>query len=251
MTPIIYIIFHIATSPFVFGFISKFFFLFGIKSQRLEKMRIKYVQHNPDKKSDIIIVSIAGGALRIGGIPQPELQKTLEVFKVDQLFLCDPTGMTYYFTDPNLEWNGYEYHKSLIEKYLEGYKKSLFIATCMAASTALMYSNLCTNLICFNPQVSLVKENRWKYWIAGQMMPKDLRDRFESIINDTVMASTANINVHVSNDQEEIFQASMLHSNAKITIHKDCSDHALPMFLRKDNRLFQLIQTEVDLMKNL
>jgi len=46
------------------------------------------------KRSDILIVSFAGGALQFGGHTQLEFINTLSSLDADQLFLMDPSQST-------------------------------------------------------------------------------------------------------------------------------------------------------------
>lgn len=156
------------------GVKAKLSYILGLKLPDVSN-RVVFVPRRMDRKTDVLIVSFAGGellcclflcegALQIGGHSQPEFQKTLSELEADQLFLLDPSGMSWYLADSRGGHNGLPEIESVLKvqvmliaynlkEHLQGYKAAVFIGNCMGASGALMFSHLARKVVCFNPHI--------------------------------------------------------------------------------------------------
>jgi len=128
------------------GIKTKLCYLCGFTLKKYEDMRFSFVPAHPGgERTDMLIVSFAGGALKIGGHSQPEFQRALAFLDSDQLYLVDPTGMSWYLRGPT-GYDGIEFYERKLREILSHYKSSIFIGNCMGASAALFYSHLATKV---------------------------------------------------------------------------------------------------------
>jgi len=235
---------------------AKISYLMGIKISRFEKARFKYYPINKGQeeketeRSSILIVAFAGGALRIGGEVQYEMQNTFRTFDCDQLYVLDPTGMAWYLQDPNNSWKGFEYYENELKKYCQHYKYVIFTGSCLGATATLFFSHLCNHVICFNPQINPSEDPRWSYRIGARCLPSHLRKNFLSLMKQSIEKTQGSIEIHVSNEREEIRQSDYLQNyytnKLQIILHSDYQPHNLAKYLRSKNELLPLYQKVID-----
>jgi len=243
------VFFRIWHSPNRRGQLSKLSTLFGFKVEKLEKDRWIFVAIKEGSTSDLLVVSFAGGALRIGGHTRPEFQKTLATFDCDQLYLTDPS-QSYYLNDPQGNWNGFEYHNNKLKELTSSYKYVLFIGASMGGSAALLFSHLANGVIAFNPLIDLEGETRFNFRIGIYFLPKSLRVSFRQTVCQNIEKGTGVINIHVSNSKEEIFHTLGLPSKTNVNLYHDHVNHNLAIYLRNNGKLVPIIKNEVERLRS-
>jgi len=194
------------------------------------------------QRTEVLIVAFAGGALRVGGEVQYEMQKTFKTFQCDQLYLLDPTGMSWYLQSPNNQWQGFQYYESKLKEYSQLYHYIIFTGSCLGATACLFFSHLCHEVICFNPQTDPSKDNRWSYWLGSRALPRHLRTTFLSLLENSIQRSSGSITIHSSNNIYERFQTSLLshRANLKVIVHHECHHHSLAKYMKQRNMLLPL-----------
>jgi len=227
-----------------YGPLAKVAYLLGIRLESLEKKRWIFFQHNPTRRSENLIVSFAGGALRIAGIPHTEFRKSLQNFDCDQLYVMDITGMTWYLQDPNFKWNGYEYYETKLREYCQNYKKCFFIGNCMGASGALMMSHLANKVVVFNPQVDPSSEKNYAVKVGRRLLPKSLKNQPLEYIKKNTSLSKASIHVHEVKHRDWVQQSSFLPSNVHVTVYNNCYNAAT--YLKEQGKLIPLLKEQYD-----
>jgi len=230
------------------GLISKISAIGGFQLEFLEKQRWQFFQFNREKKSEKLIVSFAGAALRVGGTPIAEFKKTLHEMECDQLFLIDP-NQSWYLNDPKLQWNGYEYHSEKLKNFIKesNYKKVMFIGASLGATAALLYSNMSDLVLAFNPQVDINRLRGMMGWNARRV-PKHIRINFCNLLNNNISKCNGKIFAHISTLPGDALQATYLKPVDHLTIvkHLDFDEHGLASHLKKKGQLVSLIKDAYD-----
>jgi len=193
------------------GYLAKLSYVLGIRIKFLEQRRWKFVPFNLYEKSRVLIVSFAGGALKIGGVPQAEFSKTLASFECDQLFLVDPTGMSWFLQGPNFNWEGIKYYESILSKFCESYSKVLFIGNCMGATGAFMMGHLADRVILFRPNIDPRNHPDWITRFGTKFIPQDKRgDIFNKILDTIEKAKETVFDIYVSKNVPDLQQLGLL-----------------------------------------
>jgi len=149
----------------------------------------------------------------------------------------------------------------------------MFVGASMGATAVLLYCDLCTVAIAFNPEVDVTREKRLVVWLGGRRLPKALRSNMFHLISDTVHRTKARVFICLSGPdsptQGDVYQASLL-GYPKVTIDQkdatlpiisrrdnpdgrdgggvslfyfpECGSHGLPMYLKKHERLLPLLK---------
>jgi len=225
------------------GWISKISHLFGVQLAALENKRFTFYPHDNTKKSDHLIVSFAGGALKVSGIPYTEFRKSLANFECDQLFVMDPTGMTWYLQDPTSKWQGYHYYESKLMEITKNYTKCMFIGNCLGASGALMMSHLATKVVAFNPHVDPSCHNSLKLRLANKLIPKSMQHELYRLIKQNTSTTKASVKVYGAKTNEVTQQTALLPENVQVTLYNGCTN--ISAYLKKEGKLVQLLSREL------
>jgi len=224
------------------GWRSKIFLLLGIRSKALANSRVLFVPAQEGKRSKVLIVSFAGGALQYGGFTQMEFRNTLSSLNCDALYLMDP-GQSFYLMNPDDTWTGFDHHEQLLRQHTSQYEGSLFIGASMGASAALLFGHLATRAVVFSPFVDLDKEVRWDYWLSKFRLPRHLRAMMAKRILSNV-SSRPELQTHVGRSYGDIDQALLLPAKS-VVIHEGCNSHGVAKFLRNRGELLPLLQQSV------
>jgi len=226
------------------GYLAKICHLMGVKLDSIEKRRWMFFPHDTLMRSDTLIVSFAGGAMKISGIPYTEFRRSLSNFKCDQLYVMDPTGMTWYLQDPTSNWNGYKYYESELRQITKNYSKCMFIGNCMGGSGALMMSHLATKVVVFNPHVDTSIQPSKIMKFANWMLPSSMKREVYRLIDQNVSSTKAIVHVHCSKNEEARHQTTLLPHNVKVTLYD--TNKGASAYLKENGKLIPLITEEFE-----
>jgi len=224
------------------GLVAKILYLFGFQSPSIESKRWTFFPHDPSKRSDAIIVSFAGGALKVGGTPITEFQRSLSNFQCDQLFVMDPTGMTWYLQDPDSRWEGYKYYEEKLLQITKNYSKCMFIGNCMGGSGALMMSHIATKVVVFNPHVDPSCHRVKSIKFANWLMPQSMRGELYRLIKENTTKTKGSVHVYGSKYEQIIEETSLLPSKVIVTLF-DTTEN-ISHYLKKNGKLIPLLRKE-------
>lgn len=144
-------------------------------------------------KFRVLVISFAGGAVRIGGLSRIQLKSTLsELIKLlpddiclDQVFAMDPTGMSWYsYNGKKRNFTGWQTLCAELSSITPFYDCILMVGFCMGATAAAMISekmNLAAGqqsiLLLFNPQTEICSHLNPKYRIASWFLDRSVADK--------------------------------------------------------------------------
>ena len=222
----------------------------------------EYERDNMDKemKTEVLIISMAGSTLIIGGFPRPDFQRTLIAscqqsnnaghFQADLLFVTDPF-QSFYLKNPSGHWDGGAFYAQRLQAFAEQYQKVIVIGSSMGATGILHLAGrfACHMAIVFNPLVDLRRDSRWMFWLGGQRIPKHLRDKLPSVITEQFQPPSLCqlLRVHVSQrskaDQEQryILEGLLSGSSALHVEEHNSEEHVLPRVLAGSGQLTPLL----------
>jgi hypothetical protein len=160
-----------------------------------------------NKSSDALIVAFSGGATNKIGLARLEFRRMLSQYKgLDQLYVLDPTGMSFYEHDIQT------FQEQLVACLLP-YSMVIFLGNCMGATAALRFSSMLQHpedtVLAFNPEVDPASDSRTVFRVAGCLSPSKT-SRLRSALENAVMATPAKIRIHASNWPPERNQAMLL-----------------------------------------
>ena len=159
------------------------------------------------KSSDVLVVAFSGGATNKIGLARLEFRRMLSRYEgVDQLYVLDPTGMSFY------EHNIRQFQTQLA-RCLSPYSKVVLLGNCMGATAALRFSSLLQHhedfVLAFNPEVVPARDPRCMFRIAACLSPSRT-SRLRAVLETAVVKTPAKIRIHASNWPPERSQAMLL-----------------------------------------
>jgi len=230
------------------GLFAKLSYLCGCRIPQIELLRYTYVPLQDGERSKVLVVSFAGGALKIGGLPQIEFSKTLDNIDCDQLFLVDPTGMSWYLQDPNFSWDGVSYYGEILSEYCEPYEKVLFVGNCMGATGALMFGRFADRIIAFKPHIDPPTYNNKSVRLGCKLLPANKRaDPLNHILTTINNSPDTIIDIYVSNNPAELQQIQLLPDTPNVTKHIMETEYNIRS-LKSKGELVPLIQSKYNLL---
>jgi hypothetical protein len=161
--------------------------------------------------SSTLVVAFSGGATNKIGLPRLEFRRMLAnttspTTNVDQLYVLDPTGMSFYE-------HQIEKFSNQLRFFLLPYKKVVLLGNCMGATAALRFSALLQNkedvVLAFNPEVKPNIDPRLSFRIASCLSPSKT-SRLSSVLNKAISTSPGRIRIHMSNWPPEYEQSMLL-----------------------------------------
>ena len=195
----------------------------GIRVESFEKNRfvffhadgrvIQHAEKAVDKElcsdSEVLLISLAGAALIIGGFPRPEFRRSLEEAScklgvgTDLLFVTDPS-CTFYLGNASGQWDNGDYYAETISRIASRYKKVFVIGSSMGATGILhLFGRFnCSTAVLYNPIVDVRKDDRLLHKIGGNRIPTRLRNSIPDMIaqqlksNCKLIVHTSTLNEH-------------------------------------------------------
>jgi len=228
------------------GLRSKFCVLFGLDSG-LSKERWRFIPCKHGERSDNVIVSFAGGALKIAGHTQHEFINILSNVKADSLFLLDEQ-QSFYLKSPSGNWNNFPLLEQQLTEFLAPYNRKLFIGASMGGSAALMFAHLSTACLSFAPFIDLDKDVRLFIRLTRFWFPKSARSFLSNQILSNMRNCADKIKIHIGVFPPDVVQANVLETEDRkrcLIVHADCSTHAVAKHLRDKSQLLQTIKSMI------
>ena len=160
-----------------------------------------------EKSSATLVVAFSGGATNKIGLARLEFRRMLSQYRgLDQLYVLDPTGMSFY--EHNLRT-----FREQLASCLSPYAKVIFLGNCMGATAALRFSSLLQHsedtVLAFNPEVTPASDPRCAFRVAACLSPSKT-SRLRTTLEKAVTFTPAKIRLHVSNWPPERSQAMLL-----------------------------------------
>eukprot|EP01095_Lingulamoeba_sp_RSL-Kostka_P015852 TRINITY_DN745_c1_g1_i1.p1 TRINITY_DN745_c1_g1~~TRINITY_DN745_c1_g1_i1.p1 ORF type:complete len:276 (+),score=59.22 TRINITY_DN745_c1_g1_i1:33-860(+) len=246
----LYCYFRFETLPL--GIQSKLGVIFHFKVEKIEKMRWKFYPYKNNEKQDTIVISFSGGAIQLASIPRAEFVKTLKDLPCDQLFLADP-DQSWYYNDPERNWDGINHLQERLGNLLKDYSNIMVVGNCLGGTGALLFSNLATQAVVFNPFINFINDKRLKVRYGSSRLPKDIKKKHTNLLNDTISQCRGDVYVHVSElNEDDLDQSKYLDTSLENLhiIYHPWSQKNLPGHLKKRDELIPLIYEAYDKMIN-
>ena len=270
---------------FIQGLFVTFCAIFGIKVKSFEKQRfvlLKFPHYHQEEVTEdeeedeehdsehlssdhigckggenaqVLIVSVAGSTLIVGGFPRLDFQRTLITacqecnnLQADLLFITDPF-QSFYLKNPSGNWDGGKFYAKKLESISTKYKKVLVVGSSMGATGILHLAGQfpCHVALLFNPLVDLQQESRLMFHVGGLRIPLKLRRVLTSMMSEQFLSPhSCQLIVHISRhsvpDQEQRYILEKLVPSCVLRIvEHDAVEHVLPRWLASTGQLVPLI----------
>ena len=208
---------------------TKFCMLFNYIPQHIKVLEWTFVPQEVGVRQRRLVVSFAGGGVRIGGYTLAEFAKTISKMKdCDALLLTDPLQL-WYLSNYN------ELHTKL-QNFTSLYKEVLFLGNCMGGSGALLYADLATCVISFAPQTTLTHA-KGMYWLNSYRLDSYRRVHFESLIHSAVSKCKGKCYVYFS-PRKDTYMVSYIHiEGVSVQVLSECTHEVVPQWLKIRNPL--------------
>jgi len=160
--------------------------------------------------SSTLVVAFSGGAVNKIGLSRMEFRRMLSArgsatAHVDQLYVLDPTGMSFYSHDLAA-------FTARLRRVVEAYDRVVFIGNCMGGSAVLRFAPLLRptdTVLAFNPEVDPRVDPRRPFRMAARLAPRDAGGLAETL-RTALQRTRARIHVHSSAWPPERDQARLL-----------------------------------------
>eukprot|EP00605_Chrysophyceae_sp_TOSAG23-4_P001812 GSChrysophyteH1.ASY1.ANO1.2002.1 assembled CDS len=198
---------HITKSRFLFYSANDHFD--GV-ARTVEEM-IEYVKRdNPVDRT--LLVAFSGGAVNKIGIPRTEFRRTLQqaeyASQCDQLYVNDPTGMSFYHHEENA-------FSKVLRHIFGSYDRIFMIGNCMGASAVLRFVHMLPKskpsaVLAFNPEIMPAYDWRRPSFLLASLIQPYICWNLQSEIERSIKDSKALVHIHVSSWPAEYNQAKLL-----------------------------------------